>query len=94
MDQQKTPLDELIEHAKDLKGNREALESALASCRRDSKSVVLQLIFHHGWSINKAAVLTGHMNPTIKVWVDRTIAEERVQARKERRAPLFSDTPE
>jgi hypothetical protein len=67
-------LDELLALARVTKERRMQLEADLEKCRRTSRSVAIRLIFDHGYSVLKTSVTTGHMRPTIKVWVDAEIA--------------------
>ena len=74
MDNKANELDTLLSTVRTMREHREKLESALEKSRRESRALVLELIFEHGFSLHRCTVLTGHMRPTIKVWVDAEIA--------------------
>jgi hypothetical protein len=66
---------ELIDAARRIHKQRDDLEAALAKCRLASKSVAMRLIFDHGYNLNRVALLTGHMRPTLRIWVESEIAK-------------------
>lgn len=68
-------LDALLARLRALRVQREELERALELTRRESRTLTLQLIFDHEYSINKAAVSSGHMRPTLKVWIESELAK-------------------
>jgi hypothetical protein len=86
-------IDELLALARVTKERRMELERDLEKCRRTSKSVAIALIFDHGYSVLKTSVLTGHMRPTIKVWVDAEIARRGDHALTSHITPDSLDTP-
>lgn len=45
------------------------IEDQWKELRAQSRAQCLQLIKAHGYSINKTAVLSGHMRPTITTWL-------------------------
>lgn len=74
MTNEPTPLDELIDQARRTRHERETLEVALELCRRTSRDVALQLLFDHQLPLSKVSLLTGHMRPTLRVWVESETA--------------------
>lgn len=68
-------LDALLARLRALRVEREELEQALERTRRESRSLALQLIFDHQYSVNKCAVASGHMRPTLKVWIESELAK-------------------
>ena len=67
-------LDTLLDTARRVRAQREDLELALDKCRREARVIAIALIFDHGYSLNKCSSLTGHMRPTLRVWVEAEIA--------------------
>jgi hypothetical protein len=67
-------LDTLLQLAQITRAKREQYEDALAECRRESKTYALSLIFDYAFSLNRVSALTGHMRPTLKVWVEAEAA--------------------
>lgn len=67
-------LNELLKAVQFTRSEREELESALASCRQASRTYALELIFEYNYTLQKCASLTGHMRPTLRIWVEAEAA--------------------
>lgn len=68
-------LDALLARLKALRVEREEHEKALEAARRESRGLVIQLLWDHGYSVNRAAIASGHMRPTLKVWIESELAK-------------------
>lgn len=75
MTTQPTPLDATIAAARSTRNEREELEVALDRNRRSSRELAIRLIFDHELSLARVAAITGHMRPTLRVWVESEIAK-------------------
>lgn len=64
------PLDDVLGRAQILRLQREGFEASLAECRRQSRSVAMTLIFDYAYSLARVSALTGHMRPTLRVWIE------------------------
>jgi hypothetical protein len=82
MNNEPAKLDTLLQLAQITRAKREQYEDALAECRRESKSLALQLIFDYAFSLNRVSAITGHMRPTLKVWVESEAARRGIPAFK------------
>ena len=52
----------------------DAIEKEWKLLRLQSRHYALELWFVHNYSINRISELTGHMRPTLRVWIDRSLA--------------------
>lgn len=86
-------LDQLLALARQTKERRMELEADLETCRRQSRSVAIALIFDHGYSLLKTSSVTGHMRPTLRVWVDNEILRRADDSLTSRIKPDEADTP-
>jgi hypothetical protein len=55
----------------------EALEREWKHWRAQSKTLTIELITLHGYTVSKAATMSGHHRNTIKVWLDLYNAENK-----------------
>jgi hypothetical protein len=84
MEHTQDELDKLLVTVRLVREQREQFEAALDRCRRESRALAIELIFDHGFSVNRTSMLTGHMRPTLMVWVNLEI---------ERRSDLGLQSP-
>ena len=58
-----------------------AIEREWKHWRQQSKTLTLELITMHGYSLSRAAVLSGHHRNTIKIWLTIYNAENKAAQR-------------
>jgi hypothetical protein len=74
MTNEPTKLDTILELVRVTRAKREQYEADLAECRRESRALALQLVFDFGYPLTRVSALTGHMRPTLRVWVESEAA--------------------
>lgn len=70
MGDSRAQLDSILRSVAETRGKLDATEDYWKRLRQESKSLALQLVFDHGYSVNKTALVTGHHRNTIKVWIE------------------------
>lgn len=81
MSNEPTNLDVVIAMARAKRHEREQLEDSLERCRRESRALAIQMIFDFELSLSKVAMLTGHMRPTLRVWIESEVAKRADQGK-------------
>lgn len=63
------PLDAVLTELADTRGQLDDLTARFKALRIDSRRLTLSLIVDHGYSILKAASVSGHQRATIMAWL-------------------------
>jgi hypothetical protein len=67
----------LLQNLAETRGTLAAIEERWKLKREESKRLTLQLITEHGYSVNRAAELSGHHRNTIMIWLKIHNAENK-----------------
>lgn len=65
---------ETLQRVRATREQLDAIELKWKRLRLESRHYALELWFVHNYSINRISEVTGHMRPTLKIWIERSLA--------------------